>query len=101
MEIQSELRSNSVNNVLSVLGGLLIGALAGSVAMLLFAPQSGEKTRKQIIQKSIELRNMTTDAMEDAMAQTRQKASQIKGIVQDQVNTLQKGSQEVMEVLDK
>jgi len=100
MELQSEFRTNNVNNVMGLLGGLLVGALAGSVAMLLFAPQSGQKTREQIKQKSIELRNLTTDTVEDAMAQTRQKANQIKGIVQDQVKTLHKNGEEVMDVIE-
>jgi len=100
MELQSEFRTNNVNNVMGLLGGLLVGALAGSVAMLLFAPQSGQKTRDLIKQKSIELRNLTTDTVEDAIAQTRQKANQIKGIVQDQVKTLHKNGEEVMDVIE-
>jgi gas vesicle protein len=36
------------NNFVSVLGGLLVGGLAGAIAMLLLAPQSGKETRMQI-----------------------------------------------------
>jgi gas vesicle protein len=36
------------NNILGVLAGLLVGGLAGAVAMLLLAPQSGKDTRMQI-----------------------------------------------------
>jgi gas vesicle protein len=59
------------NNVLGVIGGLLIGSLAGAVAMWLLAPQSGKRTRMQIQQKSIELRDQTSDMLEDAMTQVR------------------------------
>ncbi len=59
------------NNILGVLAGLLIGGLAGAVTMLLLAPQSGEKTRMQIQEKGIELRDRTTGMLEDAMAQVR------------------------------
>ena len=59
------------NNILGVLTGLLIGGLAGAGAMLLLAPQSGEKTRTQIQEKGIELRDQASEMMEDAMAQVR------------------------------
>jgi gas vesicle protein len=101
MTIQTEHRTNTTNQVLSVIGSLLIGTLVGAAAMLLYAPQSGEKTRDQIRQKNIEIRNMTTEAIEDAMANTRQKAQKIQGIVQNQVNSLNQGGQDVMEVLDQ
>jgi len=58
-------------NILSVLIGLLVGSLAGALTMLLLAPQSGEDTRAQIKDKSIELRDRTTEIVEDAMAQVR------------------------------
>jgi len=60
--------SNS-GNVLSALGGLLIGGLAGAVTMYLMAPQSGKRTRMQIRQRSIQLRDQTTEMIEDAVAQ--------------------------------
>ena len=59
------------NNVLGILGGLLIGSLAGAMTMLFLAPQSGKRTRMQIRQKSIELRDRTTEMLEDAMTQVR------------------------------
>ena len=102
MTTQSELRTNnSTNQVLNMFGGLLIGALVGAAAMLLYAPQSGEKTRNQIKQKGIELRNQATEAVEDAMAQTRRKVSQIGTSVQDQANTMQQRGQEVLDVLNQ
>ena len=59
------------NNMLGVFAGMLVGGLAGAVAMLLLAPQSGKATRTQIQEKSIELRDRTSEMMEDAMAQVR------------------------------
>lgn len=59
------------NNVLGVLGGLLIGALAGAVTVLLFAPQSGENTRMQIMEKGIELRAQATAMVDDVVSQIR------------------------------
>jgi len=62
---------NTDNNVLSVLAGLLIGGLAGAATMFFLAPQSGEETRMKIQEKGIELRDRTTEMVEDAMTQMR------------------------------
>jgi gas vesicle protein len=59
------------SNIFGVLLGMLIGGLAGAVTMLLLAPQSGEETRMRIQEKGIELRDRTTEIVEDAMAQVR------------------------------
>ena len=62
---------------------MLIGGLAGAVTMLLLAPQSGKDTRKQIQEKSIELRDLTTELMEDTMAQVRTKANKLTADLKD------------------
>jgi gas vesicle protein len=62
------------NNIFSVLAGMLIGSLAGAVTMLLLAPRSGKDTRTQLMEKGIELRDQTTEAVENTMAQVRSNA---------------------------
>ena len=52
-------------NSVSLLTGLLFGALAGFGAMILLAPQSGKKTRIQIGEKNMELQNRATDTYDD------------------------------------
>lgn len=79
------------NNMLSVLAGLLVGGLAGAVTMLLLAPQSGQDTRKQIQEKGIELRDRTTEMVEDTMAQLRS----------DQKNLARGGRQKARELLEQ
>ena len=64
-------------HLLSVLVGILIGGLVGTVAMLLLAPQTGEKTRGQIQEISIELRDQASEIMEDAMLQVRMDRKEI------------------------
>ncbi|MGB8215232.1 MAG: YtxH domain-containing protein [Anaerolineales bacterium] len=41
--------------------GFVVGGVAGAVAALLLAPQSGEETRTLIKDKSIELRDMAAE----------------------------------------
>ena len=71
-----ELRYHT-NNTLGVLGGMLLGALAGAAAALLLAPQSGKDTRRQIQDKSIELRDRTTELVDDTMTKVRTNANKI------------------------
>jgi gas vesicle protein len=63
--------SENNHNLFSVFAGVVVGGLAGAVTMLLLAPQSGKRTRVQIQEKSIELRDQATGMMEDAMEQVR------------------------------
>ena len=65
------------NNILNILGGMLVGSLAGALTMLLLAPQSGKETRKQIQEKGIELRDRTTELVGDTMTQVRSQANKI------------------------
>jgi gas vesicle protein len=66
--------------------GLVIGGLVGAALALLLAPQSGEETRAQIRDKSLEYKDMAADGITDV----QQKAI-------DQVTTLQEKSRETYE----
>ena len=92
---------NDANQFGAFVAGLLIGGLAGAIAMLLLAPQSGKKTRATIQQKSIELREQTTGAVEDAVAQARTKARQIRAGVHEQAGALEERGQDVQDVIDE
>jgi gas vesicle protein len=89
------------NNILGVLVGMLIGALAGAVTMLLLAPQSGKDTRRQIQEKGIELRDRTTELVEDTMTQARSGANRITISGREKAKELLQESQAlVVEQLD-
>jgi gas vesicle protein len=53
----------SKNRVINLAVGILIGSLAGVAGALLAAPQSGEKTRALIREKSGELRTRTANTL--------------------------------------
>ena len=76
--------------------GLLMGGLAGAVAMLLLAPQSGKETRGQIREQGIELRDQTVRSVESAMTQARGKARQIADDVREQAGELQQRGQDLL-----
>lgn len=81
------------NNTFSVLAGLLVGGLAGAVTMLLLAPQSGENTRQQIMEKGIELRDQATGMAEDAMSQIRSDGNKFSILGRRKARTLLKQGQ--------
>ena len=84
------------------LAGLLIGSLAGAATMLLLAPQSGKDTRRQLQQKTMELRDQTMATVEDKMGQIRGRADQIKSDVRNKARVLKEHGQEVLvEQLDR
>lgn len=69
-----------------VLGGLLLGGLIGAGTALLFAPQSGRKIRAEIQNKTIELRDRTTDTVKDAVSQVKSKTRQLASDIRGQTN---------------
>jgi gas vesicle protein len=86
----------------SLLAGMLIGGLAGAAAVLLLAPQSGDETRKQIRQKSIELRDRTTGMVEDSIDQIRSGAKRITSDGREKLLELKHQGQEIAgEQLDR
>jgi gas vesicle protein len=65
--------------------GLVIGGLVGAALALLLAPQSGEETRAQIRDKSLEYK----DRAEEGVLAAREQAQKQIATLQDQVSTLQ------------
>ena len=63
----------------------MIGGLIGAVTMLLLAPHSGKDTRKQLQEKGIELRDRTTEMVDDTMAKVRTNTNRITMGLKDQV----------------
>lgn len=77
--------------------GLLAGCLIGAGTMLLLAPQSGKRTRAKIQHEGMELRDRVTETVEDAVAQTRDKADQVTSLVHKQAEALQQRGQDALD----
>ena len=89
------------NSIFGVLAGMLVGGLAGAVTMLLLAPQSGKDTRLQLREKGIQLRDRTTEVVEETMAQVRLNADKITMGGSEKIKELKHQGQElVVEQLD-
>ncbi len=58
--------------------GFIMGGLAGAVAALLLAPQSGEETRAIIKERSIELRDQASADAEEAWKRAEEAAKQAR-----------------------
>ncbi|NJN95827.1 MAG: YtxH domain-containing protein [Anaerolineales bacterium] len=65
--------------------GLVIGGLVGAALALLMAPQSGEETRAQLRDKSLEFK----DRAEEGVLEARQRAQTQLTSLQEQVTSLQ------------
>ncbi|HLF75045.1 MAG TPA: YtxH domain-containing protein [Anaerolineales bacterium] len=72
-----------------VLKALLVGSLVGAGTMLFLAPQSGRKLRANIAHKTHELREHTTEAVKDKIAQVKSRGHQIKEDVREKAEDLQ------------
>ena len=102
MENNYEEHTHFLNNTKNVFIGLLIGGLAGATAMLLFAPQSGKRTRAQIQQKTIQLRDETTKKFKKAVSQVRSETNRITDNMREKAGELkQLGQDKLVKQLDR
>ena len=83
-------------NAISVLIGMVIGALVGALTILLFAPQPGEKTRAELQAGALKLRDRTATTVKDTMTQVKSKANQIKAEMQIKAQDLGHQSQDLL-----
>jgi gas vesicle protein len=84
--------ANYNNEGAAFFAGLVIGGLVGAALALLLAPQSGEETRAQIRDKSLEYK----DLAEERILEARQRATDAGHRAQEQISTLQEKSKEAL-----
>ena len=58
--------------------GLLVGATAGALAGILFAPAKGSKTRRRIMNKGENYADSLKDKLNDLLETTSQKFEKVK-----------------------
>jgi gas vesicle protein len=80
--------------------GLVIGGLVGAALALLLAPQSGEETRAQIRDKSLEFKDRAEEGVLEARHIAEKRIATLQdqvAVLQDQVAVLQERGKEVFE----
>jgi gas vesicle protein len=97
MNVNKQEHSYVMSQAGGFFAGLLAGVLIGAGMMLLLAPQSGKKTRAKIQHEGMELRDRVTETVEDAVAQTRDKADRIATRVHKQAEELQQRGQDALD----
>lgn len=82
------------NETGTILGSLFVGALAGAVAALLLAPQSGKETREQLMEEADRLK----DELDKYASDFSEKAKQAKADLEEK---LKRTEAELKEVEDE
>jgi gas vesicle protein len=92
------------NDFGAFLVGFLVGGLTGAAVSLLFAPQSGEETRALIKDKAIELRDLTSETVEEARLQAEKawgeaktKAEELSKLAKEQTDELVKKGEKALD----
>ena len=90
--------SKKGNNAASVLAGLLAGAAAGVVLVMLYAPEEGAETRKKIKSKANDLKDQAVDQYGKVSEKAKEQYEDVSGKVKDQYENI---SSQVKETKDK
>jgi gas vesicle protein len=86
----------------SLLAGLMIGGLIGAGTMLLLAPQSGRKTREELQQGAIDLKDRATDTVRETASQVRSRTEDVVSNVRGKAVDLQNQGKDIaIDQLDK
>ncbi|HEX7976567.1 MAG TPA: YtxH domain-containing protein [Anaerolineales bacterium] len=83
-------------NVGSIILAFAIGGLIGVGVTLLMAPQSGEKTRSLILDKSSDLRDRAAGTVEDTRTRAGKAIGDLSNQAKDRVSTFTNRSQEML-----
>ena len=60
------------------LGGLILGAVVGAAVGLLFAPSSGEVTRRRIQRRADQLRDRAEEGVDDFKREARRRIAKLR-----------------------
>lgn len=79
------------------MSGLLLGGIAGAITALLLAPQSGEETRKVIIDKSMEIKDKAIETVEEARKRAEEAADEARQAAQEYSQKAQEQAKKLQE----
>ncbi|SMO35966.1 Gas vesicle protein [Saccharicrinis carchari] len=76
-----------------LLGGMIVGAMLGAASALLFAPQSGQETRKQLKEKLNELEK----EMKETQEKMKAKGGELKDELKAKISTIEGKIEKLLE----
>lgn len=79
----------------NLIAGLAIGGLIGAAVALLTAPQSGEKTRRMIQERSLDIKDKTNANIEETMARTERALADLQKQMDDLSGNAKKKADEI------
>ena len=86
---------------LGFLLGLTVGAVIGTATALLLAPQSGARTRRQIVRKAEEWTDSAGESLEDARDEARELADRAARETRRARKSADRTGDRLAEVVDK
>jgi gas vesicle protein len=79
----------------SLFTGFLLGSIAGIIAAFLMAPQSGDETRAQIREKSMELKDRAKDMVGETRMRAEQKIAETRALAGEKIQDISSRVEEV------
>lgn len=92
---------NNSNSGFAFIAGLLVGAAVGAIGGLLFAPESGEETRKKLAEKSKDFADDIYDRFDDLKETLTNALEDVKQGTTDVLEDVKKGTAEAIEDVKK
>lgn len=93
---ENQKNHNHNYNISGVATGMFIGSLIGAMTMLFLAPQSGKRTRAQIQQKSLELRDRAAELVEDTVSQVQKEGKKLTRTAQHKAKEIMHQGQDLV-----
>jgi len=99
-----DMESAGMKVAAGALAGLVVGGLIGAAIMMIYAPQSGAKTRKMLRKKAMALRSQASETAEDARERAEEaldaaveRAREASDELRDRAEKLQKRGQKTLD----